>query len=63
MSDMKPFQGHWCRLSQDIESDCTPFGGNELPEFLTYQLQTVAYLSTVATTGNGGLGFGSGEGA
>ena len=40
-----------------------PLGGDGSPEFLTYQLPTVAYLSTVATTGNGGLGFGSGEGA
>ena len=63
MSDMKSSQGYWCRLNQDIESDRTPSGGDDLPEFLTYQLPTVAYLSTVATTGNGGLGFGSGEGA
>ena len=30
---------------------------------LTYQLQTVSYWVTVALTGNGELGFGSGEGA
>ena len=30
---------------------------------LTYQLQTVWYLLTVAMTGNGELGFDSGEGA
>ena len=31
--------------------------------FLTYQLLTVGYLPTVAMTGDGGLGFDSGEGA
>ena len=30
---------------------------------LTYQLLTVGYLPTVALTGDGGLGFDSGEGA
>ena len=30
---------------------------------LTYQLLTVGYLPTIALTGNGGLGFDSGEGA
>ena len=30
-------------------------------EFLTYQLSTVGYWPTVALTGNGELGFGSGE--
>ena len=32
-------------------------------EFLTYQLLTVRYWLTVALTGNGELGFDSGEGA
>ena len=32
-------------------------------EFLTYQLPTVGYWPTVALTGNGELGVGSGEGA
>ena len=32
-------------------------------EFLTYQLSTVRYWLTVALTGNGELGFDSGEGA
>ena len=32
-------------------------------KFLTYQLPTVGYWPTVALTGNGELGFGSGEGA
>ena len=37
--------------------------GNKLFVLLTYQLLTVGYLPTVASTGNGGLGFDSGEGA
>ncbi len=32
-------------------------------KFLTYQLWTVGYWPTVALTGNGELGFDSGEGA
>ena len=32
-------------------------------KFLTYQLPTVGYWPTVAMTGNGQLGFDSGEGA
>ena len=32
-------------------------------KFLTYQLFTVGYWPTVAMTGDGGLGFDSGEGA
>ena len=32
-------------------------------EFLTYQLSTVGYWPAVALTGNGELGFDSGEGA
>lgn len=32
-------------------------------KFLPYQLSTVGYWPTVVTTGNGGLGFDSGEGA
>ena len=32
-------------------------------KFLTYQLPTVGYWPTVAMTGDGGLGFDSGEGA
>ena len=32
-------------------------------KFLTYQLSTVVYWTTVALTGNGVLGYDSGEGA
>ena len=37
--------------------------GAQSIEFLTYQLSTVGYWPTVALTGNGELGFDSGEGA
>ncbi len=37
--------------------------GDESFKFLTYQLSTVGYWPTVAMTGNGELGFDSGEGA
>ena len=37
--------------------------GDEAFKFLTYQLPTVGYWPTVAMTGNGELGFDSGEGA
>ena len=36
--------------------------GDESFKFLTYQLPTVGYWPTVAMTGNGELGFDSGEG-
>ena len=36
---------------------------DEAIKFLTYQLPTVGYGPTVALTGNGELGFDSGEGA
>ena len=37
--------------------------GDKSFKFLTYQLPTVWYWPTVAMTGNGELGFDSGEGA
>ena len=37
--------------------------GDSSLKFLTYQLSTVGYWPTVALTGNGELGFDSGEGA
>ena len=37
--------------------------GDSPLKFLTYQLSTVGYWPTVALTGNGELGFDSGEGA
>ena len=37
--------------------------GDDSIKFLTYQLPTVGYWPTVAMTGNGEVGFDSGEGA
>ena len=37
--------------------------GDNSFEFLTYQLSSVGYWPTEAMTGNGELGFDSGEGA
>ena len=39
------------------------FAGDVSFKFLTYQLPTVRYMLPVALTGNGELGFDSGEGA
>ena len=44
-------------------TNCTASAGDESFKFLTYQLPTVGYWPTVAMTGNGELGFDSGEGA
>ena len=46
-----------------ITERSSSFGGAESFKFLTYQLSTVGYWPTVAMTGNGELGFDSGEGA
>ena len=43
--------------------NCIAYAGDATFKFLTYQLPTVGYWLTVALTGNGGLGFDSGEGA
>jgi hypothetical protein len=40
-----------------------PFGGDISFKFLPYQLRMVGYWPTMALTGNGELGFDSGEGA
>ena len=45
------------------QTNRTAFAGDASFKFLTYQLPTVGYLPTVAMTGNGELGFDSGEGA
>ena len=44
-------------------TNCTASAGDGSFKFLTYQLPTVGYWPTVAMTGNGELGFDSGEGA
>ncbi len=40
-----------------------PSAGDVSFKFLPYQLSTVRYWLTVVVTGDGGLGFDSGEGA
>ena len=47
----------------DNRAKQVPQGVAESFKFLTYQLSTVGYWPTVALTGNGELGFDSGEGA
>ena len=46
-------------MPEQIARNC----GDGSFKFLTYQLPTVGYWPTVALTGNGELGFDSGEGA
>jgi hypothetical protein len=50
-------------LIQNNSSDRLASAGDKSFKFLTYQLPTVGYWPTVAMTGNGELGFDSGEGA
>ena len=44
-------------------SDRMGFARDKPFKFLTHQLSMVVYWTTMAFTGNGGLGFDSGEGA
>ena len=50
-------------LAMIIQLIVPHFACDPLLVLLTYQLLTVGYLPTVALTGDGGLGFDSGEGA
>ena len=50
-------------MSHDNLADRIASAGDELHKFLTYQLPTLGYWPTVAMTGDGELGFDSGEGA
>ena len=43
--------------------NCLASAGDKSFELLTYQLPTVGYWPTLAMTGNGELGFDTGEGA
>ena len=43
--------------------NCVASAGDEPFKLLTYQLSTVGYWPTLAMTGNGELGFDTGEGA
>ena len=47
----------------DKTMNCIASAGDRSFKFLTYQLSSVGYWPTVAMTGNGELGFDSGEGA
>ncbi len=50
-------------MIHDNRTNRMALAGDEPLKFLTYQLPTVGYWPTVAMTGNGELGFDSGEGA
>jgi hypothetical protein len=50
-------------VSHNNSMNRTASADDESFTFLTYQLPTVGYWPTVAMTGNGELGFDSGEGA
>ena len=51
-------EGLWLRCDP-----CDASGGDDSFKFLPYQLLMVGYWPTMALTGNGELGFDSGEGA
>jgi hypothetical protein len=53
----------WFLVIHDNRTNRMASAGDESFKFLTYQLPTVGYWPTVAMTGNGELGFDSGEGA
>ena len=62
--DTEPTLALPCALViHDKRTNRMAFAGDESFKFLTYQLPTVGYWPTVALTGNGELGFDSGEGA
>ena len=50
-------------VKHDDVSNCKMQIGSKSLKSLTYQLPKVGYGPTLAMTGNGGLGFDSGEGA
>ena len=51
-------------MSHNNFADRSAFiSGDESFKFLPYQLSMVVYWTTMAVTGNGELGFDSGEGA
>ena len=50
-------------VSHNNLSDRSDFVGDESFKFLPYQLSMVVYWTTMAMTGDGELGFDSGEGA
>ena len=50
-------------VSHNNCADRMAFAGDDSFKFLPYQLSMVGYWPTMALTGNGELGFDSGEGA
>ena len=61
---LKPIGFGCIVVSHNILSDRSGFiAGDESFKFLPYQLSMVVYWTTMAVTGNGELGFDSGEGA
>ena len=52
-----------CVVIHDNRANRMPHGGDESFEFLPYQVSMVRYWLTMLATGNGELGFDSGEGA
>jgi hypothetical protein len=62
--DKKPIHAlHGFVVTHSNRSNRMAKAGDKSFKFLTYQLSTVGYWPTVAMTGNGELGFDSGEGA
>ena len=61
VAELTRSSGHAANHNSDTERAAT--AGAIAVEFLTYQLSTAEYGSTVALTGDGELGFDSGEGA
>ena len=61
--DTKPIQLAGSLVTQNNRTKRIAHAGARSFKFLTYQLPTVGYWPTVALTGNGELGFDSGEGA
>ena len=53
----------WLVVIHSNLANRTASAGDASFKFLTYQLPTVGYWPTMAMTGNGELGFDSGEGA
>jgi hypothetical protein len=62
--DSKPIQASLAPLViHSACMNCMAPAGYAAFKFLTYQLRMVGYWPTMAMTGNGELGFDSGEGA
>ena len=62
--DQEPIHAlHGVEVNDNKKSNRMASAGAVSFKFLTYQLSTVGYWPTVAMTGNGELGFDSGEGA